>query len=66
VVGRAASKSFEPDIPYVVAWVDLDEGPRMITNIVGCPVEAVNLGMKVSVVFDKASDEIWLPKFKPA
>ena len=66
VVGRAASKAFEPDIPYVVAWVDLDEGPRMITNIVGCPVEAVQLGMKVSVVFDKASDEIRLPKFKPA
>ena len=34
VVGRAASKAFEPDIPYVVAWVDLDEGPRLITNIV--------------------------------
>jgi hypothetical protein len=66
VVGRAASKAFEPDIPYVVAWVDLDEGPRMITNIVGCPVEDVKLGMKVSVVFEQASKDIWLPKFKPA
>jgi hypothetical protein len=66
VVGRAASKAFEPDIPYVVAWVDLDEGPRMITNIVGCPVEDVKLGMKVSVVFEQASQNIWLPKFKPA
>lgn len=65
VVGRAASKAFEPDVPYVVAWVDLDEGPRMITNIVGCPVENVTLGMKVSVAFEQASPEIWLPKFKP-
>lgn len=65
VVGRAASKAFEPDIPYVVAWVDLDEGPRMITNIVGCPVEEVKLGMKVSVTFEQASKEVWLPKFKP-
>jgi uncharacterized OB-fold protein len=65
VVGRAASKAFEPDIPYVVAWVDLDEGPRMITNIVGCAVENVNLGMKVTVAFEQASPEIWLPKFKP-
>jgi uncharacterized OB-fold protein len=65
IVGRAASKAFEPDIPYVVAWVDLDEGPRLITNIVGCPVEDVKLGMKVSVVFEQASPEIWLPKFKP-
>ncbi len=40
VVGRAASQSFQPDIPYVIAWVDLDEGPRMITNIVNCPVES--------------------------
>jgi uncharacterized OB-fold protein len=66
IVGRAASKAFEPDVPYVVAWVDLDEGPRMITNIVQCPVESVQLGMKVSVVFEQASPQIWLPKFKPA
>jgi uncharacterized OB-fold protein len=66
VVGRAASKAFEPDIPYVIAWVDLDEGPRLITNIIGCPVEDVKLGMKVTVQFEKASEKIWLPKFKPA
>ena len=65
VVGRAASKAFEPDIPYVVAWVDLAEGPRMITNVVGCSVDQVKLGMKVSVVFEQASKDVWLPKFKP-
>jgi len=65
VVGRAASKAFEPDIPYVIAWVDLEEGPRMITNIVGCPVQDVTIGMKVSVVFEQAAAEIWMPKFKP-
>jgi len=65
VVGRAASQAFQPDIPYVIAWVDLDEGPRMITNIVNCPVENVRLGMKVFVVFDQASKDVWLPKFKP-
>ncbi len=66
VVGRAASKAFESDIPYVIAWVDLDEGPRLITNIIGCPVEDVKLGMKVTVQFEQASDKIWLPKFRPA
>jgi uncharacterized OB-fold protein len=65
VVGRAASKAFDADIPYVVAWVDLDEGPRMITNVVGCSVEDVKLGMKVTVAFEQASPDIWLPKFKP-
>ena len=65
VVGRAASKAFEPDIPYVVAWIDLDEGPRMISNVVGCPVDDVKLGMPVAVVFEQQSPEVWLAKFKP-
>jgi uncharacterized OB-fold protein len=65
VVGRAASQAFAPDIPYVIAWVDLDEGPRMITNIVNCPVDQVQLGMKVSVVFEQVSKDVCLPKFKP-
>lgn len=66
IVGRGASKAFEPDIPYVVAWVDLDEGPRLITNVVGCPPDQVKLGMKVTVQFEKASEKVWLPKFRPA
>jgi uncharacterized protein len=65
VVGRAASKAFEPDVPYVVAWIDLEEGPRMITNVIGCPPDDLKIGMKVSVVFEQASPAIWLPKFKP-
>lgn len=66
VVGRAASKAFEQDIPYVIAWIDLDEGPRMISNVIGCPVDNVELGMRVSVIFEQQSPDIWLPKFKPA
>ena len=65
IVGRAASKAFEPDVPYVVAWIDLEEGPRMISNVIGCPVEDAKIGTKVSVVFEQQSPEIWLPKFKP-
>ena len=65
VVGRAASQAFEKDIPYVIAWIDLDEGPRMISNVVGCPVDDVKLDMKVAVLFEQQSGEIWLPKFKP-
>lgn len=65
VVGRAASQAFEKDIPYVIAWIDLDEGPRMITNVIGCPVENVTLDLKVSVIFEQQSADIWLPKFMP-
>jgi uncharacterized OB-fold protein len=65
VVGGPAAKAFEPDIPYVVAWIDLAEGPRLVSNVVDCPVEAVTIGMPVEVVFEQASPEVWLPKFKP-
>jgi len=64
VVGRAASKAFEPDVPYVVAWVDLEEGPRMIANVIGCSAEDVKIGLKVAVQFEQQSPEVWLPKFK--
>jgi uncharacterized protein len=65
VVGRAASKAFEPDVPYVVAWIDLEEGPRMISNVIGCPPDEVKIGIKVSAEFEQQSPEIWLAKFKP-
>ena len=54
--------------PYAIAVVELAEGPRMMTNIVGCPQtpEALQLDMPLEVVFDKQTDEITLPFFKPA
>ena len=64
LAGRGA-RAFEKDIPYVIAWVDLEEGPRYYTNIVQCPVDDVEIGMEVEVVFDPANDDISLPKFKP-
>ncbi len=64
LAGRGA-RAFEKEIPYVIAWVDLEEGPRFYTNIVGCEVDDVEIGMAVEVVFDPVSDDISLPKFKP-
>jgi len=51
--------------PYVLAYVQLTEGPRMMTNIVDCPVEAVAVGQQVEVVFHRASDDAALPRFRP-
>jgi uncharacterized OB-fold protein len=65
VAGRGASRAFEREIPYVVAWIDLDEGPRMVSNVVGCPADAVGIGMRVTAVFEQLSEEISLPKFRP-
>jgi uncharacterized OB-fold protein len=54
--------------PYSIAVVELDEGPRMMTNIIDCPQtpEALQLDMRVEVVFKQLSDEIFLPQFRPA
>jgi hypothetical protein len=54
--------------PYAIAVVELEEGPRMMTNITGCPQtpEALELDMPVEVAFEKLDDEITLPLFRPA
>jgi hypothetical protein len=64
VVGRAL-RGFAPDIPYVTAWVDLDEGPRFCSNIVACAIESVYIDMPVEVVFHDTGEGVTLPKFKP-
>jgi uncharacterized protein len=54
--------------PYAIAVVALDEGPRMMTNITGCPQtpEALELDMKLEVAFEKLDDTTTLPLFRPA
>jgi hypothetical protein len=59
-------RSYHPAVPapYVVALVQLAEGPRMISNVVGCAPEEVRVDMPVRVRFD-AVGEFSLPKFEP-
>ncbi len=54
--------------PFAVAIVELEEGPRIMTNILECEPtpEALQLDMPLEVTFEKISDEITLPQFKPA
>ena len=56
-----------PDHPYAIAVVELDEQPglRLMTNVVGCPAEAVHVGMRVRVVFENHDDDVWFPLFEP-
>ncbi|MDZ7678815.1 MAG: Zn-ribbon domain-containing OB-fold protein [Acidimicrobiales bacterium] len=53
--------------PYSIAVVELAEGPRMMTNIVGCDQtpDALDLDMELEVTFESVSDEISLPLFRP-
>lgn len=51
--------------PYVLAYVELDEGPRIMTNIVDADLEKLAIGDKVSVVFHDTGKDSALPRFKP-
>lgn len=66
VVHPVPREIYGADVPYVVALVELDEGTRIATNIVGCAPERVHAGMPVVVSFERVSDELVLPKFRPA
>ena len=56
---------FMKDLPYVLAYVDLEEGIRMMTRIVGCKPEEVTFDMDVEVVFEDITEEFSLPYFQP-
>lgn len=63
IVNRAPDPAFEP--PYVVALVRLDEGPVVLTNVIGCPVDAVRCDMSVTVAWEDLPDGRRLPMFIP-
>ncbi len=66
IVHRAPHPGFRGDVPYVVAIVELEDGVRFPTNLVGVEPdpEAIRIGMAVAVTFDDVTDEVTLPKFR--
>jgi uncharacterized protein len=59
-------KGFADELPYNVAVIRLEEGISLMSNVVGIPNAQLRGGMEVEVVFEDATDEITLPKFRPA
>lgn len=59
------SAGFRDKVPYVLAYVELEEGVRMLTNIVGCNPTEVHIGMPVEVAFEDATPELSIPVFQP-
>jgi uncharacterized protein len=66
VMHRAAHPGMAGRVPYAVALVDLDEGIRMLTNIVDVDADDVRIGMEVAVTWEPMSDGRNLPVFAPA
>ena len=59
------SKAYKGEPPYVVALIEMEEGVKMMSNVVDVDPNEVSIGMDVQVVFDDVTDEVTLPKFKP-
>ena len=76
VVRQNQMPEFREAVPYVIAYVQLDEGPQLLTNIVGCEPAAVSIGMRVRVEFVPVAGDtrggtpidapLGVPRFVPA
>lgn len=56
---------FASEVPYNVAEIDLEEGLRVTSTIVGCSHADLRIGMPLEVTFADLTDEVSLPKFQP-
>ena len=65
VVHQSQHPAFNTDVPYNVAIIELEEGPRLHTNIVDCANDRIYIGMPVEVTFERVNDDTALVKFRP-
>lgn len=66
VFHKAYWPGFKPDLPFAVAQIELEEGPRYTSNLIGIAPSELRVGMAVKVEFEAVTDKITLPKFRPA
>jgi hypothetical protein len=65
VMHQASHPGFAAEVPYAVVMVELEEGARLLSNVVGCAAKDLRIGMPVEVVFEDVTPEVTLPKFRP-
>jgi uncharacterized OB-fold protein len=66
IVRQTGAAPFKDWVPYPVAMVELDEGPRILGNVVGVGVDDVKIGQRVQVKFGDAGEGVFLPFWEPA
>ena len=66
VYHRMYHPGFKADLPYVVGIIELEEGPRLLSNVIGCAPGDVRCGMPLKVVFEDVTEAVTLYKFAPA
>jgi uncharacterized OB-fold protein len=65
VMHRVYHPAFKAEVPYNFAVIELEEGPRMLANVVDCPDDRIQVGMPVEALFDDVSEEAALVRFRP-
>lgn len=65
VVHRSQAPGFKDALPYVLVYVELEEGVQVLTNLVRCDPARVAIGMPVEVTFEDVTPEVSIPRFKP-
>jgi uncharacterized OB-fold protein len=66
VLHRAYHPAFADELPYNVSIIELDEGPLLLSNVVGVPAGELRIGQQVEVFFEPVDEGLSLPKFAPA
>lgn len=63
---RLYNKGWQDELPYVVAIIELAEGARLLSNVIDIAPDDVACDMAVEVMFDDVTDDVTLPRFRPA
>lgn len=66
VMCHSYGPAWEKDVPYNVSIIELEEGVKIWSNVIGCPPDEVKIGDAVVLVYEDVTEEISLPKFRPA
>jgi len=66
VYHKAWAPWLEKRVPYAVVQVELDEGPRLTTNLLDCAIDQIRIGMRVQAMYEDITDDIILLQFRPA
>jgi uncharacterized OB-fold protein len=66
VTYRNSTPAWKDSVPYVMAIIELPEGVKLVTNVINCDPESVEVGTPVRAVFTAVTDDITIPYFEPA
>ena len=64
IIERALHPAFAGEVPFAAVVVELEEGVRLLSHVIDCPLDQLEMDLPVEVVFDAVTDDITLPRFR--